>query len=1357
MRQSQLPLLGLFLALLVGARVGTPGGAPEAGPAASLAQQSVSSSSQPAEEDAAPVTGRKHASSVVEGPTGAGLVENGCDEVTETSKAGSKHIFRSLRTSPECLPALPPVYRILCRLNPHYSSSNDIRHQYQLQELKADKPQLPNCLMGLSAAEKPQILLVMASVPDPKHSHLGLLTDRTVEAIQVAASKYGYNPYSHFLPWPLPDSQKNAEAVSAAEGEGASRDPGVLVFRRQDSPLPQPSPPIPPQYLVVFLIPELPTGGLNQEYFSTAKSIMDQVSAQLGQTKQQNMPFAGPNFSGSLASLKDLDRQLGATQCIHAFSGQVTAAKYFNQKKGPDDKDVCASQLVLTQTPDCAAIPLFVKSMRDYYRYPADEIALLSEGGTAYGNEAAKMGVSKGETGTASGRPANVDPRCFDVASETGISDVLNLRFPRDISKVRNAYGALTTPASPTGSSSQQDTDLQLSWRDSQATRGDDLPTYGGAQTPFSQDAVLSSLAIALKVRQIKALGILATDPMDVAFLIRSFRKSSPDVRLFLRDPDLLYLRTPDVGSLNGTLLVSNHPMILRNQLWSSDAADNDNEKDKDNDNEKDNAAGNDSPGNKPAKNDRKIESLMTLSSAGQEAQYDAFLLLLGEFDTPPNGIPPRLEWNWPAGRTPPPGATVSPDDMSPLWLTTIGTTGQFPLAVLSPRPSLNDSDFDLQTLDVGGPRFTGKVLWMMVAMLGIAHVLGLSFPNALPRLLRDDFDLGDASDTITASKAVCHVAILLILAVIQLVMGSSYVFFRDLNSSYAWMGWSVIGVTIILSATACLVFLIRVAWPWRQAGSEEASLRNAEISGLLRPLVGGVSCFAIFGLIGALWGYGVFRAEFSAAFLHYRDLILASGVAPFIPIVLLLVVAYFGAWAYLRRLTYWGYRRPQMPSLPLDDIFPSDFTKQITGIDKCVLVLLENRGWMLALVFLSALGIFGFSPWANMDMTEARSVRWSAQFLFAVAFFALSLNWFRFLNIWSLLRHILDGLERLPIRHAFERMPSEKSMPIWRWGISDNSFLPTTQAIERLRALELADASVVDPLVVEDLKSKIREVGGYQPRRLGIWGILLMLWRQQQPGLIDPGQVESRTVELPEAVGQSRTEVVEDGRTSSRWQQKQQPGPVEVPKAVDESRTKAVANTQSGSIAESVPDRLGELLFAARDAMLRVVNQLIYFLSAENYWRRGSDGSREKKGRPEPELRTFVLAEDLIAMRYYTYIRYVVVELRNLLFFVALAFSLLFLAFHTYAFRADQAIDWSFLVLFLILGAGVTVVLYQMELDPILSHFAGRKAGKVGWSFYLNLLKYGAVPFLTIIGSQVPAVSNLLLRWVQPTLQSLR
>ena len=651
---------------------------------------------------------------------------------------------------------------------------------------------------------------------------------------------------------------------------------------------------------------------------------------------------------------------------------------------------------------------------------------------------------------------------------------------------------------------------------------------------------------------------------------------------------------------------------------------------------------------------------------------------------------------------------------------------------------------------------------------------------------------MADATDTITASKALCHTAILLIVtALIQFVMGSSYVFFLRLNTYYAVLGRSVIAVAGILVATACVVLCLRAAWPWLRWRTEKDSFRNTHVSGLLKPFIGSIGCFVIFGSIGIFWIIGVFRASFNAAFLHFRDLILASGVAPFVPIVFLLLVVYLGTWVYLRRLTYWGFRRPQMPSLPLDDVFPSNFSGKIEGIDRCILGFLENSGWVLAMVSFSLIGILAFRPWANMDIIEAPLVRLTAQILFGLAFFILSLNGFRFLNIWSLLRSILQGLGRLPIRHAFERMPMEKSMPIWGWGISDTSFLPTTQAVETLRALERSDYNPVSAFAAKDLRSKIKRVGSCGHNKKGIWQLLLLLIRTQQPSDIESGvaqheRVESRRVgsgrvessevktdqvqpvpvtslpaELPTAVGQSRREVVRTRRGGliSLLKQKPQAAPVNLSEGVGQSEAKATQAKSSSLASKSVPNRLAILLIEARKAMLEVVNQLIGFLSAD-YWQRGSGGSGSKKDGTESGDRASVLAEDLVAVRYYTYIRYVVTELRNLLFFVAMGFSLLFLAFHTYAFRADQSIDWSFLVLFLVLAMGIVWVVYQMELDPILGHFGGREAedvGKVGWSFYLNLLKYGAVPLLTVIGSQVPTVSNLLLRWVQPTLQSLR
>jgi hypothetical protein len=171
-----------------------------------------------------------------------------CDAATSTD--GTSHLFKSPHISEECLPPLPAIYTVLCRLNPAFNSTDDLRYRSELQETHAGKPMLQTCLQEPSL----KIFSVMGSVPDPEHTHLGLLTDRAIDAIQTAAAQAGYNPYSHFLPWASSDPQKNSEGSSVQGTEGDSHQPGLLIFRR-DSPA--------PNYLAVFLIAELPTTGLD--------------------------------------------------------------------------------------------------------------------------------------------------------------------------------------------------------------------------------------------------------------------------------------------------------------------------------------------------------------------------------------------------------------------------------------------------------------------------------------------------------------------------------------------------------------------------------------------------------------------------------------------------------------------------------------------------------------------------------------------------------------------------------------------------------------------------------------------------------------------------------------------------------------------------------------------------------------------------------------------------------------------------------------------------------------------------------------------------------------------------------------
>ena len=156
-----------------------------------------------------------------------------------------------------------------------------------------------------------------------------------------------------------------------------------------------------------------------------------------------------------------------------------------------------------------------------------------------------------------------------------------------------------------------------------------------------------------------------------------------------------------------------------------------------------------------------------------------------------------------------------------------------------------------------------------------------------------------------------------------------------------------------------------------------------------------------------------------------------------------------------------------------------------------------------------------------------------------------------------------------------------------------------------------------------------------------------------------------------------------------------------------------------------------------------------------DEYWNRGSscDSMNQK---PDSADLKYVLAEDIVALPFYAYIRKVMLELRNILFFLGVAVSLLFAALHTYAFRADQAIDWWFFGLFAVMGFGIVVVIAQVERNALMSRLTDTTPGELGSNFYIQLLKYGTVPILTIFGSQIPFLSNVVLKWAQPALEAL-
>src|SRR5712691_10048129 len=137
----------------------------------------------------------------------------------------------------------------------------------------------------------------------------------------------------------------------------------------------------------------------------------------------------------------------------------------------------------------------------------------------------------------------------------------------------------------------------------------------------------------------------------------------------------------------------------------------------------------------------------------------------------------------------------------------------------------------------------------------------------------------------------------------------------------------------------------------------------------------------------GLFWIGVTIHTGFGNAFLHFRDLNLSSGVAPCLPIVSVLMVMYFGVWAYLRRLSYWEHRYVSMCDLKLDETIRQDLRGDVRAIDACLLGPLENKKWMAGFGVTLVASILAFRPWITLDMIEPSGV-----WLFVLFFLFLAL-----------------------------------------------------------------------------------------------------------------------------------------------------------------------------------------------------------------------------------------------------------------------------------------------------------------------------------------------------------------------------
>ena len=389
--------------------------------------------------------------------------------------------------------------------------------------------------------------VLIATIPDPRRSRLGLFTDRVLENIQRGAAKAGWEYDSQWLPWqdaPDPEEKDPERRIKERAAVLQERtEPGVLLFRHQ--PVQQGSDlQFDRRLLLVFIVGETPTSGINKGQFVRAHDYTRRILRLSSQptvspaNAEPPVRLLAPTFSGSFSSLAELIQTSPANYEI--ISGTVTGKHYadaFLATVHQPGRVRFASARIYDEDLD-RAFRLVLRKLK----IPESDVVSLVEDESGYGNSQTY--------GSKSDIPD-------DTTKERRVRTIL---FPRDISQLRNAYREAVQEAKQKDGSNQSP--LPFTLKDTKNGE-DSLPLYAEVQTAQSQNAALQELIMYLRRSRVRLARIAATNPLDVLFLVQVLHEQFPDLRVLLTSADLLLVQQADIQHITGTLALAPNPPIL--------------------------------------------------------------------------------------------------------------------------------------------------------------------------------------------------------------------------------------------------------------------------------------------------------------------------------------------------------------------------------------------------------------------------------------------------------------------------------------------------------------------------------------------------------------------------------------------------------------------------------------------------------------------------------------------------------------------------------------------------------------------------------------------------------------------------
>jgi hypothetical protein len=336
------------------------------------------------------------------------------------------------------------------------------------------------------------------------------------------------------------------------------------------------------QLLVLFIIGEQPDTGVNP---TTLRSALDQVAwlsewrdnhdarqhprlqwlRKLTQQPARVIYLVGPAYSTSRTELNITLRnwrksfEKSVPQVI-AVSGSATGVLSHEEGVGHlvSDADLYASEepnYFSTLVQDETLWPLLFSDLQNGPEKADAKFEDSSQDDTSTSGDSARKLFALLVPDNAPTLPGKI------------IKRILFVPYPTHISDVRTAFGKVPTEAEtirrPLG---HRDLGIADESGDEQP---DVIPAFSDRSAMYDELS-MSSLFGAIHRERIHYVGIIANDIEDLVFLVRQLRLWCPDTIIFTDGADLRFLHSDVNSDLQGMLVFSTYPLFGLNQSWTS-------------------------------------------------------------------------------------------------------------------------------------------------------------------------------------------------------------------------------------------------------------------------------------------------------------------------------------------------------------------------------------------------------------------------------------------------------------------------------------------------------------------------------------------------------------------------------------------------------------------------------------------------------------------------------------------------------------------------------------------------------------------------------------------------------------------